>query len=123
MSTSSLRAGLAALATALLSLPAAPAAFAQPSTVPHPPLRVTVVTCPATISVRMDPTGSVAPWTYGKGPFSVTLDTVNHPRVEGGQLICYYQALKQIGAFVIYQPVGARHCVVRNDNKGFDCTP
>jgi hypothetical protein len=124
MSKLNLRAGLGALAAALVSLPAAPAAFAQsPPVHPTPPPRVQLVTCAASIQVTMNPTGSISPWTYGKGPFAVTLDPVNHPRVEGGQLICYYQALKQIGAFVIYQPVGARHCAVRPDNKGFDCTP
>jgi hypothetical protein len=119
MSRPNLGAGLAALAAVLLSVPAAPAAFARPEATVVP--RIQLVTCPASIQVRMDPTGPVAPWTYGKAPFAVTLDPVNHPRVEGGQLICYYQALKQIGAFVISQPVGARHCAVRPDNKGFNC--
>jgi hypothetical protein len=35
---------------------------------------------------------------------------------------CYYRLLNQPAAFVIYQGEGARHCVVRADKKGFDCT-
>lgn len=120
MLNSALRAGITVLALAAAS---APAAMAQPGG--RPPVRhpVQVLACPASIQVRMTPTSPIGGgWDYGKGAFAVTLDPVNHPRVEMGTLICYYQGLKQIGAFVISQPQGARHCTVRPDNKGFDCT-
>ncbi|MEW6596701.1 MAG: hypothetical protein AB1429_04295 [Pseudomonadota bacterium] len=81
------------------------------------------VPCPAQVQVTMNPTGSLAPWTYNKSPFFVTLDPLNKPRVEQNTLICYYKLLNQPAAFVIFQPQGPRHCTVNPTQNGFVCTP
>jgi hypothetical protein len=79
------------------------------------------VLCPTGVSVVLKPTAPAAGWSTNNSPVALSLDAKNHPRVESGELICYYAMPDGYNAFVYFQALGGRTCTVRGDNTGFTC--
>ena len=77
--------------------------------------------CPMHVSVVLHPTTPAAGWMTNNSPVALSLDAKNPPRVESGELICYYAMPDGYNAFVYFQSLGGRMCTVRADKMGFDC--
>jgi hypothetical protein len=84
------------------------------------------VYCPQQVAVKMvaaNPMAlSVLGWKANDGPFTVSLDPANPPRVSGGYMTCYYKLGSQPGAFNVLQPVGNMKCSPTSNGAGFVCS-
>jgi hypothetical protein len=88
---------------------------------PKPMMRVQNVPCPVHVSVVLHPTMPAPGWMTNNAPVALSLDAKNPPRVESNTLICYYAMPDGYNAFVYFQALGSRTCIVRPDNAGFEC--
>jgi hypothetical protein len=84
------------------------------------------VLCPTNVQVELVPKPKAGAWSYDTSVSAVgfvKLDPDNLPRVEGGNLICYYAFGNQPGAFYYDRSEAGYTCVVNAQNNGFDCAP
>ena len=79
------------------------------------------VLCPTNVKVVLQPTPPAAGWSTNGTPVSLKADAKTLPRVESGELICYYAMPDGYNAFVYFQALAGRTCTVRADNTGFTC--
>lgn len=83
---------------------------------------VETVLCPTNVKVVLQPTPAPATgWSTNNSPVSLTADPKNLPRVESGEMICYYAMPDGYNAFVYFQGLAGRTCTVRADHTGFEC--
>jgi hypothetical protein len=92
-----------------------------PTMVPHVTPRTETIYCPTAVSVVLTPSMAASGWSTNNSPVSLSPDTKNPPRVESGEMICYYAMPDGYNAFTYFQDVKGRMCTTRSDGTGFSC--